>query len=228
MFVSWMPLIQSREDLIRLSVRILTTGLVLMVISLFFLDQRLATFFSSPENMELWKWAREITDIGLGAHYFGFSIVSLVFVYYVFPQFPSLEKYKNFFEKLKIWSWNLLAALTGSGICLRLAKYLAGRIRPNKTPHHDPFVFSPLNSNWDFQSFPSGHAQVLFCVATTIAVIDPRRWWLWFGLATFFSLTRVGIYAHFLSDIFGGASIGFLGTLWVLHLMQKHSSFKFG
>lgn len=223
-----MPLIQSLEKLIRLTIYVSVACLALSLLSLFFIDQNLATYFSSPANMELWNKMRAITDIGLGAHYFGFAIISLLFIYFGLRHFPSLTKYHGFFVQLKIWCWNLLAALTVSGLFLRLAKYFFGRMRPNKTPHHDPFIFSPFNLNWDYQSFPSGHSQVLFCVATSISVIDPKRTWLWFSLAAVFAFTRVGTYAHFLSDILAGASLGFLGALWAMRWMQKYSRFKLG
>ena len=176
--------------------------------------------------MELWNKARAITDIGLGAHYFSLSLFCLILSYFVAPRVEALKKFSSFFAKMKIWAWSLLAALIYSGLYLRLFKYLIGRLRPNKTPHHDPALFFPFNSDWNYQSFPSGHSQVLFCVATMVALIDHRRRWLWFGLATFVAFTRVVIYAHFLSDVIGGATLGFLGALWASHLMQKYSRFK--
>jgi membrane-associated phospholipid phosphatase len=69
-------------------------------------------------------------------------------------------------------------------------------------------------------SFPSGHTASAFAVATVISGrYREHRWipWVAYGAATFLSLTRLPDQAHFPSDIFMGAAIGYgIGRFVVL------------
>ena len=61
-------------------------------------------------------------------------------------------------------------------------------------------------------SFPSGHAIEAFSVATVVAQRYGRhRWvpWVAYGAATAISLSRVSTRAHFPSDVFLGAALGY-------------------
>lgn len=68
--------------------------------------------------------------------------------------------------------------------------------------------------------FPSGHTASAFAVATVIASrYREHRWipWVAYGAATFVSLTRLPDQAHFPSDIFLGAAMGYgIGRFVVL------------
>jgi membrane-associated phospholipid phosphatase len=69
-------------------------------------------------------------------------------------------------------------------------------------------------------SFPSGHSASAFAVATVISGrYRERRWipWVAYGAATFLALTRLPDQAHFPSDIFMGAALGYgIGRFVVL------------
>ena len=61
-------------------------------------------------------------------------------------------------------------------------------------------------------SFPSGHSASAFAVATVISErYRGRLWipWVAYGAATFLSLSRLPDQAHFPSDIFIGAALGY-------------------
>ena len=61
-------------------------------------------------------------------------------------------------------------------------------------------------------SFPSGHATAAFSVATIIAHrYRHHRWvpWVAYGVAVAISLSRVTTTAHFPSDVFLGAALGY-------------------
>ncbi len=212
----------------------------LVLIGIIFIDEPLSQFFGQEDMQHIWLAAREITNVGLGEHYFGFCLLSLIFCYYIRPRFTSdssalgsfFNKHDLTLEYLKTWTWNLLASLLTAGIALRILKFIFGRQRPHVSNIFDAHVFHFFQNHWDYQSFPSGHAQVMFTVATLLVMWDPKRnyfimWsWIWFAVALFFAATRIATLDHFFSDFVFGSIVGHLGALWGVHLMQKYSKHK--
>lgn len=95
-------------------------------------------------------------------------------------------------------------------------KSVFGRLHPSDIPAHGDFTHTwfkypaPLSSNPG--SFPSGHSALAFAVASVLARRYPRhRWvpWVVYGAATIVALSRIPDQAHFASDVFGGAALGF-------------------
>lgn len=196
-----------------------TLGFSIALICALTLDQSLALYFKRPELEWLWLKARAITNVGLSEHYFVTVILLYVFAKWIRPQH----------SRLRIWSRNFFFALVTSGLFVHIFKFVVGRQRPHKSPEFDPFVFHPFTTHWDFHSFVSGHTQVMFTVATMMALAFPKIRFLFFGLATFFAFTRVIIHDHFLSDICAGAAVGYVGSMtaiyWV-HLWLNRSSVR--
>ena len=86
-------------------------------------------------------------------------------------------------------------------------------VRPG-APFNDTF-FSGGKSPFKGSSFPSGHAAGVFSVATVVASRYHRHpWvpWLAYGFATAISFSRVTTLAHFPSDVFLGAALGYTIT----------------
>lgn len=212
----------------------------LILFSIYYLDQPMSQYFGKDELQFVWLIAREITNIGLGEHYFGFCFLSLAFIYFIRPKLKNsktrfaqfLDQHEAKLQYLKVWTWNLLAALLTAGLSLRILKIIFGRQRPHKSDIFDAQVFHFFENHWDFQSLPSGHTQVLFTVATLLAMWNPKQnhqlqiSWFWFLVAGFFASTRVLTLDHFLSDCLLGALVGYLGALWGVFLMKKHSRHK--
>jgi len=97
-------------------------------------------------------------------------------------------------------------------------KAITRRKRPSDVPPGAPFTdtfFSGGKSPFKGSSFPSGHAAGVFSVATVVACrYQHRRWvpWLAYGFATAISFSRVTTLAHFPSDVFLGAALGYTIT----------------
>jgi membrane-associated phospholipid phosphatase len=185
---------------------ILVSALALcgMTVSFFFWDQALAQYFKTPALETVFYYSREITNVGLSVHYFVIGILAYVLSRWVRPH-----------ARTRKWSLQLLKSLVVIGIAMPLVKFSVGRQRPHLSPTFDSHIFSPFTFDWHFHSLPSGHAQVLFTVATILMLMWPKPKYLYFILAALLSFTRVTIQQHFLSDIIAGATIGYLGTLWV-------------
>jgi membrane-associated phospholipid phosphatase len=79
----------------------------------------------------------------------------------------------------------------------------------------DDTFFSGGKSPFKGSAFPSGHAAGVFSVATVVAHrYRNHRWvpWVAYGFATVISFSRVTTLAHFPSDVFLGAALGYTIT----------------
>jgi len=86
-------------------------------------------------------------------------------------------------------------------------------VRPGGS-YSDTF-FNGGKSAFKGSSFPSGHAAGVFSVATVIASrYHHHRWvpWVAYGFATAISCSRITTSAHFPSDVFLGAALGYTIT----------------
>ena len=200
------------------SLKLALITLTLVILSILFLDQKITWLFKEDD----WKWlfAREITNIGLFSHYFFIALAGLAISFY----FIKIKKNTSaqvirFLEKSKVLVYTLLF----SGIWVHIFKFLFGRQRPKISPDFSPHVFQPLTTNWDFHSLPSGHTQVLFCVASFLAFYYPRYRYFFFILAGLLSFTRVMTRDHFFADVMMGALVGHLSTVWLYtYLIKKN------
>ena len=109
----------------------------------------------------------------------------------------------------------LCAEAYGDSAVVDLAvKAITRRERPSDITtgdFHDTF-FNSSKSPLKGSSFPSGHSAAAFSVATVVAGrYRNHRWvpWAAYGLATAISFSRVSSSAHFPSDVFLGAALGY-------------------
>lgn len=194
---------------------IFSFGFLATALSMIFLDQDWALYFSKLDGTALWLWARRITNIGLGEYWFGLAIVVFVLTKFWPRGSARWTLAADAIDRLRRWSVYLFAGLLGSGLMLLFSKWAIGRGRPGHTPGFDPLVFQPWNNDWYFQSLPSGHTQVLFSAATSLALLWPRLAWLIYPAAFAVAFTRVMTFQHWASDVCAGALLGYFGTLWV-------------
>jgi membrane-associated phospholipid phosphatase len=83
--------------------------------------------------------------------------------------------------------------------------------------------FNGGKSPFKGSSFPSGHAAGAFAVATVVATrYHTHRWvpWAVYGFATAVSFSRVTTLAHFSSDVFLGAALGY--TITRYQVLRPH------
>jgi membrane-associated phospholipid phosphatase len=98
-------------------------------------------------------------------------------------------------------------------------KLVGRRLRPSAVPatsnYSDTFFKSHVSVFGKGSSFPSGHAAGIFSIATVIAErYRQHRWvpWVVYGLAGAITFSRVPTFAHFPSDVFLGAALGYTIT----------------
>ncbi len=197
--------------------------LISCLFSIFFVDQKISNLLSPEQALQVYQPARTLTDVGEGAHFFAIAIIGYLICLALLRwktnkvPFQDLQK----IEKAKSWFLTFFLALLSSGVVLQMIKFIVGRQRPHLTAERDPLVFDHLTSNWHLHSFPSGHTQTLFTVATACSLTFPKwRWWF-FAIAALIAMTRVLLQEHFFSDLLMGAYIGYAITLLVFFYRQK-------
>jgi membrane-associated phospholipid phosphatase len=108
--------------------------------------------------------------------------------------------------------------LLHTGLLVQVAKHLAGRQRPavdngNDYWHGPSAFFKRYEDGFaNYDSFFSGHTVSAWGLATVIAENYRRRGWVppvCYGLAALVGLSRLTEDAHWLSDVFLGAVVGY-------------------
>ncbi len=211
-------------DIIRYDAYVFVAVSILACLSLVFLDQNMTTLFKDDD----WKWqfARDITNIGLFENYF-------VPAFLVWTGTWSVIKWnlgsmnRDVLRRVCLQSSWLMYSLLGSGILTHIIKPIFGRQRPFVTTNFEPHVFNPMTTFFEpsgyFHSLPSGHAQVLFTVATFFAFSIPRFRVGFYLVAFLLAFTRVATRDHFFSDILIGALVGHLTTVTLLFWLFKRN-----
>jgi membrane-associated phospholipid phosphatase len=106
-------------------------------------------------------------------------------------------------------------ALVDTQLLSFVGKQAIGRLAPSDIPPHGNYRDTWFKYQGGFTnkgSFPSGHTASAFAVATVIAErYREHRWvpWVSYASAAFLSLSRLPTQAHFSSDIFIGAALGY-------------------
>ena len=119
------------------------------------------------------------------------------------------------FCRIADWSLYLLTALAIGGVAVTVAKYAVGRLRPRGLFESELYGFFPLTFDTDYSSLPSGHAQVIWLVATALSIMLPRWAPVFIACAIPVSVSRVVVTSHFVSDIIVGAVLGIAVALAV-------------
>ncbi|MCX8027785.1 MAG: phosphatase PAP2 family protein [Thermodesulfovibrionales bacterium] len=101
-----------------------------------------------------------------------------------------------------------------AGITVQILKHLLGRARPRLT---DDVVF--IGPSWlsGFDSFPSGHTAVVFCLAYVFGHYFKRYAVLFYAVSSLLAFERVYNISHFPSDVFAGVFTGIVVGMVILH-----------
>jgi membrane-associated phospholipid phosphatase len=178
------------------------------------IDRPLAHFIYDHISAKTHKALDGITHYAKAGHWLGAAILALV----VAACMRHFNMFADEVTQLIGYSLAFIASLTlGSGV-LHLIKLVLGRRRPRDDMEMGLYGFRPLSFNPDYNSFPSGHALTICCVAVIFTCVWPLWWPLWFSIAAFLAVTRALLTAHFLSDVLIGAGIGLIAAREVLLL----------
>ena len=108
------------------------------------------------------------------------------------------------------------------GVVANILKHAIGRPRP-KFMHAGNLELSPAGgSGWD--SFPSGHAAAAIAVATVLAAKFPRARWPILVAAVAIAASRIFRGSHYLTDVAGGAALGYVMGVIAVHPWREWRS----
>jgi membrane-associated phospholipid phosphatase len=193
----------------RIAAYIITACLMLTVLSYFFWDIPLTRYCHTLDHSII-DIFQIITALGITKWYLIASIVLYLFFRFI---------YKNKLQSMR--SIFVLCSLCLCGIVLHLIKWIAGRHRPIDLFNHGYFGFNYFGIGYELTSFPSGHAQTAFTLATALTIIFPRWGIPAFLVAGAVGLSRIILTAHYLSDVIAGAGVGILFTLAVKYFFDR-------
>lgn len=184
-------------------------GLLALII-----DRPLAHFIYDHVNARAHKALDSITHYAKAGHWLAAAVLALIAAavlrhFHVYPQQVA---------QLINYSLAFIASLTLGSAILHVIKLAIGRRRPRDDMEMGLYGFMPLAFNSDYNSFPSGHALTICCVAVIFTCVWPMLWPVWFGIAALLAVTRALLTAHFLSDVLIGAGIGLIAAREVLLL----------
>lgn len=212
--------------------RVVVLGVFVLLacgLSIYFLDHYLATFLTVEQYRAIYRPVRELTELGVSNHFFVFIAIVLVatFILLKIDKYKNDPVEKNKLLRLRYWTVTFLFSLLASGAVVQIMKFLAGRQRPHKTDERDPLVFDFFTTNWHNHSFPSGHTQTVFSVATALALTFPKKAIWFFAGAVVIAFTRVLLHEHFFSDLLMGGFIGYAMTLWMFTFRARKAPNSF-
>ncbi len=191
-------------------------GLILIALGLCALaiDRALAHFIYDHVNARAHKFLDGITHYAKAGHWLAAAILALI-VAAVFKRFHVKEA-----EGALMINYSLafIASLTLGSAVLHVIKLVLGRRRPRDDMEMGLYGFVPFAFNLEYNSFPSGHALTICCVAVIFTCVWPMLWPVWFAIAFVLAVTRALLTAHFLSDVLIGAGIGLIAAREVLLL----------
>jgi membrane-associated phospholipid phosphatase len=115
-----------------------------------------------------------------------------------------------------------VACLAAGSVVLHGIKITLGRRRPRDDMEMGLYGFEPFAFDLQFNSFPSGHALTITCVAVIASCLWPSLILIWSVIALWLAFTRALLTAHFLSDVFVGMGIGLIAARVTLAVLFPH------
>jgi len=189
---------------------LLWAGVVLLIAGMaaFAIDRRAAHYFHAVVDWRFERILHRTTDWAKGALWL--VAASLAFIASRMMNWslgPSPAA-----ATLGEISLAFLLSLAVASVILHAIKILLGRRRPRDELELNLYGFRPFTFDLASDSFPSGHALTIFCVAVVLSAAAPWLAPIWFVTAALLALTRALLNSHFVSDVLVGAGVGLIAT----------------
>jgi membrane-associated phospholipid phosphatase len=178
------------------------------------IDRPLTHFIYDQVDAKTHKALDGITHYAKAGHWLAAAILALI----VAAGMRHFGVQAEDATQLISYSLAFIASLTMGSAVLHVIKLVLGRRRPRDDMEMGLYGFQPFAFNLEYNSFPSGHALTICCVAVIFTCVWPAWWPLFFAIASLLAVTRALLTAHFLSDVLIGAGIGLIAAREVLLL----------
>ncbi|MBK8083001.1 MAG: phosphatase PAP2 family protein [Devosia sp.] len=188
---------------------LLAAGFAVLIAALYWLDRPLSQFGTGlPESVRaVFAW---LTQWGESDWILVPALVLLLL--FALLRWIPYQPWRGAFGQLAATSGFVFLGVGLPGLASTLLKRLIGRGRPEVYQPDLPLVFRWNFSEYDYQSFPSGHATTSFAMAMVVAFLWPRLTVPALVFALVISLSRIVVGAHYVTDITAGAVLGTLGA----------------
>jgi membrane-associated phospholipid phosphatase len=196
---------------------LLWAGLVSLLIGFycFAIDRRATHLFHDRIPVRWFRRIRLTTDYAKGARWL-FGAISILAAAVVGQ---AVLGARPLLHGISRGALAFLASLAVASAILHSIKLVFGRRRPRDELEHELYGFRFLHYDPQHDSFPSGHAMTIFCVAVVLSGAIPVLAPLWFVVALYLALTRAVLNSHFLSDVFIGIAVGLIASRETLLLL---------
>jgi membrane-associated phospholipid phosphatase len=178
------------------------------------IDRSLAHFIYDHVSARAHKALDGVTHYAKAGHWLAAAVLALIVA-------ALMRHFGLFADQVVLlinYSFAFIVSLVVGSAVLHLIKLVLGRRRPRDDMEMGLYGFMPLAFNPDYNSFPSGHALTICCVAVIFTCVWPMWAVVWFSIAALLAVTRALLTAHFLSDVLIGAGIGLIAAREVLLL----------
>ncbi|WP_200762317.1 phosphatase PAP2 family protein [Nitrosophilus alvini] len=177
-----------------------TAALLFIILSYLFFDKRAVLYFH--ETKLLRDFFEAVTQLGRAEIY-------LIPSFLIYLLYRKKQKIVKKYALLVFWSVAI------SGIAVNILKIIFARYRPKMLFSEGLYGFDWFHLGHSFASFPSGHSTTAFSAFVAFSFIWPRYRYLFFAAATLIAVSRVGVTAHYPSDIVAGALLGSVTAIMV-------------
>lgn len=132
---------------------------------------------------------------------------------------------KQDYDFFSFWYGDAIQAFLLSGVLTQIMKFSIGRSRPYREV--GPYDFVGPSVSFSTHSFPSGHCQAIFSIATVFA--DKYNIGVFtYPLATLVAVSRIYNNKHWASDVLMGSFLGYMAGKFVeKQSMPKNRIFNF-
>lgn len=180
--------------------------ILLVVVAFLFLDN-MAAGMRGRWPAWLVEWADRLTDVGASAWVIALTTIVIIIAWSV-RSLLSSETLGTISARAIAIALYVLVSVGLAALIVNIIKRAVGRPRPVMFDDHGLFSLNPFTWNFDFESFPSGHATTNGALFMALALLMPRIRYLLLLLGLCFALTRVFIGVHFPSDVTAGFGFG--------------------
>ena len=202
---------------------ILKHGLILLLFSLIFI---VVSYFFVDKPLVFWAYHHHLRQYVIFDYLTKIAVVFAALPILIYPYLILRFSYRKFFvlDRFLLAFSNSIAI---SFFLKSILKLICSRYWPmsevgnlslvnNNVYGFNWFEFSVLNN-----SFPSGHATIIFSGLSVIGFFFRKTGWIVWPIALCVVLALVAEHYHFLSDILAGASLGYLVAYYGLQIIKE-------